>query len=213
MTRFIAFIGPPGSGKTTQIGLLEKVLSPAGLVVASVPRLLRRQDSLIRLLSAEERAELDALMAAAQAARLRGELAPIALDRILFRGLSRITGDALVALDGCPRGAQQARLFLGLASLRQNTTVVQLRMGDTCDEIGVSVHRQFRRESLRRGEEAALARYPVFKRKVEIYLEDTLAAVAILEEAGVPVRRVDAMLTPDEVHRRVLSIVKASENS
>lgn len=206
--RYLAFIGPPGSGKTTQIELLQTVIAPDALVVASVPRLIRQQADLLAYLTGDEREELNALVDLARQARECGNLAPIRHDELLFEVAARSSGDdeTIMVLDGCPRGRPQAQIFLSKDCLAAQTAVVQLYFPE--QEVASSLARQYARECRKRGEAAAQARRHVFQRKLEIYLRDTLPGIALLASAGVPVIRLAATLPSSEVHERVLTLLE-----
>lgn len=143
MTEYLVFVGPPGSGKTTQIRMLEASLGASDLLIASVPRLVRKQPELMELLTPLERLELEGHPAAAQQAKEMGELAPIQLDELLFRAVGR-TETPLVVLDGCPRGVGPARVYLGLPHLSSKTRVVHLIFSP--QEMQFSIGRQYARE-------------------------------------------------------------------
>src|SRR5688500_1116165 len=98
MPRYLSFLGPPGSGKTTQIRMLQARLG-AHVAVASVPRLVRGEADLLEALTAAEREELDCHLQSAAEARDRGELAPLVIDRLLFEAVTRLRAPSVVALD------------------------------------------------------------------------------------------------------------------
>lgn len=201
MTHYLAFIGPPGSGKTTQIRRLAESYNPNDLLIASIPRLVRQQDDIIALLEPSERTELHSALDTAQAAKHRGELAPIIFDRLLFQAVTRVRRQKLVVLDGCPRGEQQAHLFLTFAVLAQHTKI--MRLGFPQSEADCSIDRQLVREVGTKGHAVAVQRYPIFQRKTQIYITDTQAGLAVLERAGLPITRCDATDPPESIHDRV----------
>jgi len=206
LARYLSFIGPPGSGKTSQIQLLEGVLKPHNFLVASVPRLVRRQADLVALLTEGERRELDALTDAAHQARDRGELAPIELDKLLFKSLQRVGGEIVVALDGCPRGVRQARLFLEKGELSASAGIILFYFPE--NERTWSLNRQYSRECVKRGESSARARQHIFQRKFEVYMRDTLPGVTLLARTGVPIIRLAATMDAQLIHERVVTAVK-----
>ncbi|HLF27507.1 MAG TPA: AAA family ATPase [Anaerolineae bacterium] len=207
MAAYFAFIGPPGSGKTTQIRALRAAFSHSHFMIASVPRLVRQETELMNLLLPDERDELRSSLDAAHVARDRGELAPISLDRMLFRAISRVATDVFVALDGCPRGLRQAGLFLNIDALARRTVVAKFYFPD--DTPSASLQRQFERERRKRGRATAQARLPIFQRKVEVYTQDTLPGVDRLACAGIPITRVDATWPPAAIHQIILDIAVA----
>lgn len=204
-TRYVSFLGPPGSGKTTQIRLLQERLGER-LTVASVPRLLRGQPDLVAVLSPSELAQLDGLRKPSAVARDRGELAPVEVDALLLSAVSRLE-TPVVALDGCPRGIAQARLFLG-TGFAARTTVVELRFPD--DPAVMSLRRQTERETAVRGPEYARVRRHVFESKVRVFVHDTLIGLELLDAASVPHLQIDASLPADEVHERVVEAIDAA---
>ncbi len=202
MRRLISLIGPPGSGKTTQIRLLQAAFGDS-LLVASVPRLVRRQPDLLALLTTGERAMLETALDAAAAARIRGELAPIVLDEILFRAISQSGPDLLGALDGCPRGEAQARLFLETGRLHDETSIVELYF--PAEAGAASLARQVQRESAKLGALGAALRLPVYRRKAAVFADDTVRGLDLLLRVGLRHYRIDATLDPHEIHARVLA--------
>jgi adenylate kinase family enzyme len=210
MRRYLSFLGPPGCGKTTQIELLAELLSPR-LIVASVPRLLRGQEDLVTMLTPAEVAELEGLSQASAAARSRGDLAPLAVDRLLFSALARLPAQGFVALDGCPRGMAQARLFLETGNLASQTLVVELRFPEHTP--ASSFLRQIERETEKRGTEEALAKLAVFARKTQVFLNDTSAGLCLLRDAGIPSLTFDATVKADSIHAQIRDAIGAMPSS
>jgi rifampicin phosphotransferase len=204
---FLAFIGPPGSGKTTQIRALANTIGPEPLLIASVPRLIRQEPELLELLTVAERKQVQESVAEAHAARDRGELAPAHLDAILFHAIARLPPNISVAFDGCPRARLQARLFLELPELFKRTVIVHLSFPDNTRE--ASLERQYRREKQKRGLAAAESRRPIFERKLGIYQQDTLAGIELLEKSGVPLINVSAMESQVVIQDTVLQLYRS----
>lgn len=210
MKNYFSFIGPPGSGKTTQITLLNHLLGATN-IVASVPRLVRQEATLQVLLSDEERIQIQAWQNEAAIARNKGELAPIWLDALLFNVITRVPNTTIVTLDGCPRGKAQAELFLQNEVVTRATTIIQLYFPDD-DEIALSLHRQYEREKLKRGRDAADNRMVVFQRKAEVYQTNTRAGLTVLGAAGIPVVRVNALESSETIHAIVRAVVEGSRD-
>jgi len=204
VTKYVAFIGPPGSGKTTQIMMLRSVLGASQVLIASVPRLMRGEPDLMALLTTDEHMELNKHLNAAHRAKEAGVLAPIQLDELLFKSIGRASVP-LVAMDGCPRGAEPARAYLKTA-LPIHTHVVHLTFAP--EQVHLSLARQYSREVEKRGEEAAQRRQITFLRKLLVYLDDTTHGVQLLKEAGVGVTTLSAVLDPEIIHRTVMTIVE-----
>lgn len=204
----VAFVGPPGSGKTSQIALLSHRLNQDDMLLASVPRLLRGDPELFELLTPSEQQQHQRCSRAADATRSNGDLAPLVYDRLLFSCLAR-TNKPVVLLDGGPRGARPAMVFLRTPGLAAATVVVHLSFRS--DELKRSLARQRAREVARRGEAAAALGSARFMRKAEVYLSDTVRGLRILADAGVPMLSLDASLSPMECHSAVRELACLKE--
>lgn len=202
MTRYVSFVGAPGSSKTTQIRMIQAALPSGALVVASVPRLIRREPDLTAGLTPPMTQALEALTAAAMACRDRGELAPLEIDRFLFRIVEQLRSPAVVALDACPRGVAQALVFLSRPKLAARTNLFHLRLPG--DEIEWSHRRQFERAVATKGVDYARASRDVFERKTRVYMENTKRAIALLRAMQIRVTELDARERPAEIHRQVM---------
>lgn len=210
MSRLLALIGPPGSGKTTQLRMLDAHFGSARVLLASVPRLVRGSSELRALLTEEEQLELDGLEQQSTEARTLGVLAPLRNDELLFLAIGRSHGRALTVMDGCPRGQAQARLFLQQRDLAHRVHVVNLEFPDHTE--ARSIARQHAREVLARGERAAQERIPRFINKARVYTEDTCRGLQLLEAAGIQVTRICALDNPADVHAQIMNTL-GSERS
>lgn len=202
MTRCVAFVGAPGSSKTTQIRMLQTALPRDAVLVASVPRLLRREPELAAALTRPMSAALDALVPDATACRDRGELAPLDVDRLLLRIIEGIDSVDLVALDACPRGVAQALVFLSRPRLIARTHVFHLRLPG--DEVAWSLRRQWERAAAAKGAAYARANVHVFERKTRVYVENTLRGIALLGAWNARVTDLDAREPADSLHQQVM---------
>ena len=200
----VAVLGPPGAGKSTQVGLVRSGAG-ASAVVASVPSLIRRDPYLLSFLTTGERDELERLDGAAWDAARRGELSPLRFDQILFRALPRVDAELLL-LDACPRAVAPVREYLAVPGLARRTLVVELTLHG---EVARSVARQFARESARLGASKVAPLEPVFRRKAELYHRETLAGLTLLRSAGIPCVAVDAERPVAEVHDSVVAAIPA----
>ena len=202
--RVLAVIGPPGSGKTTQIELLRAHIGADRVLVAGVPHLVRRRNDLVTLLTTGELAQLEAARPAALAARATGDLAPLIFDRLLFTAARRALADRFVVLDGAPRGVAAAKVFLEMRDLAPRTTIVNLRLPD--DERAYSLRRQRARERARRGAVEAVRREPVFRRKYSVYANNTTWGLELLIEAGIRCVRTGAAERPEQVQKAIVDV-------
>lgn len=200
----VVMLGPPGAGKSTQVELVRR-RTGRGTVVASVPLLIRRDPLLLSFLTEEERCELERLDAAAWAAAGRGELSPLRFDEILFRALPRIDADLLL-LDACPRAVAPVCEYLAVPGLAARSLVVELTLRDGVER---SVARQLARESALLGAAAAAKLERVYRRKAELYVDETLAGLELLRSAGIQSIAVDADRPAAAVHARIISAIPA----
>lgn len=106
----VSFVGPPGSGKSTQIEMAVNKLGP-GSVVLSVPRLVKSSEAKCYL-NSDEAETVTRLSGEIALAKQRGELAPLIMDYILFDVVKRVSESRrYILLDGCPRGLEQVLAF------------------------------------------------------------------------------------------------------
>jgi hypothetical protein len=201
--RRLSFVGPPGSGKSTQIRLLATALKGRCLV-ASVPRLVRGDPSLLALLTDEERAEVERLRTLAEAARRQGLLAPVALDRLLFAALQRVPESRPILLDGCPRGLEQAQLYCTPAP-PSDALVVHLTFAR--DPLHGSLARQYLRDQQRHGREAAAQGMAKYWQKWRVYCEQTCAGLRYLQSHGIPIYILDAGAPACALLARILPLL------
>lgn len=201
--RIVSFVGAPGSGKSTQIRLLSTALG-ARCIVASVPKLARRDPSLLAWTTPDERKEIEQLIPTIEKTRATGVLAPLALDRILLQCIRRIPPECTVLLDGCPRGPEPARFYCA-ACPRESTLVLHLAFAS--DEIHNSLRRQYVRAEQRVGSSVASSDMGKFWQKLRVYRDQTRPGLDILRSTGLPVATIDADAPRDVVQRLVWKAV------
>ncbi|GAA2531857.1 hypothetical protein GCM10010201_34160 [Pilimelia columellifera subsp. columellifera] len=197
----VAFVGPPGSGKSTQAELFAQASERGSesSVIASVPALLRQDVVLLPRLRPSERKAIDALRDEAEEQASVGLLMPAGLDRVLLDVVERISATRPVLLDGLPRGVQQARMLLD-SVLSARLTVIHLELPG--DVQAASMRRQRQRALGRQTslDPTALRR---MAGKVRTYQDETLPGLTLLRHAGVPVCACDAEAPPAETAERV----------
>ena len=206
--RVVSFVGAPGSGKSTQIQLLSTALGP-NCIVASVPKLVRRDPSLLTWTTTAERNEMEQLRLAIEHTRAAGLLAPLALDRILLNCIWRTPPESTVVLDGCPRGTEPARLYCATCP-RESTVVIHLTFAS--DEIHYSLHRQYLRAGQRVGASVPTSDTARFWQKLYVYRDETLAGLDILRSAGFRVAAMDAAAPRGVVQRLVWDLVGSQQD-
>jgi adenylate kinase family enzyme len=199
----ISFIGPPGCGKSTQIGFVaDTFLQDVGVIILRVPNLVKKHPDLLPYLTDEELGRIEELTQASFECRDNGKLSPMELDEILFDVAERCVNDKkFVILDGAPRGLEQAISYSNRKKLLALTVLIHLAFQDKAFENSVS--RQFYRESLNRGFQIATSKLQRFCNKYETYNTDTKRGFELLKENHVPFVEIDALLSKKDVRDRV----------
>jgi len=205
MQGIVSIMGIPGSGKTTQVKLLEEALGKESVFPVSVPRLFRGEQHLLSLFSESELIQLQTLAETSRTQSQIGNLAPIALDRLLFSALPRaMENTQLFLLDACPRGPQQVLILrdsIGESAWKR-LSIFHLCFPFQAEE--EAFRRQFDRTVANRGNAEAIKRIPRMKRKIEVFYEHTLSAINILRESGRPVEEIDAIQPVKKIHSYIL---------
>ncbi len=159
MCKIISFIGIPGSGESTQIQLLTNNYKQGNYLVASIPYLVKKDGLLNSLLTEDQRVIINQSQDKINDSRLNGELAPFALDQILFNIINNNAHNYdLIIMDVCPRGIRQAKYFWQLLDndIKKNYYIFVLNFEN--NETEKSYERQFQRDLIKRGIDEAILR-------------------------------------------------------
>lgn len=207
----ISFIGIPGSGKTTQISLLEKSTYMKEPISISIPALYKKREILSPYISSDDMRIIEDVEPESSAARDCGELAPFILDRIVFNLAVRLQKlGKTVILDGCPRGLAQAKLFIDI--LEQQGLLMYFKivllyfplLPETCSQ-----NRQIYRINYNGllsdvDREKKIKKIP---RKIKVYMDNTLPGVQYMLDAGVQHISVDATLSAEDIQEYILNFL------
>lgn len=212
----ISFIAIPGSGKTTQIRMLENYFNANEYLTVSVPGLYKQQEVLFPYLLPNEIAEIERVKDERSQARARGELAPIILDQIVFTlALRAHSLGKIVIMDGCPRGLTQATMFMEMLDddLKVQYKIIELAF--TSNPRKWSIERQLlrlREDPTLTDEEVAL-RAKKIPKKVEVFFNDTVPGLNYLLNQGVIKLSVNALDTRENIHEVIKSFLQGGNQS
>ena len=142
--------------------------------------------------------------------RNKGDLAPIILDKIVFGLAIRLhDGGKKVIMDGCPRGVSQAQLFMNMLGeeRRSHYKIIELCFLDNPE--GKSRERQlYRAQNSDLSTEEKQKKIAKIPRKIQVYLENTLHGVKLMEELGVPKLVLDAEQPIYSIHEQIKKYIK-----
>ncbi len=203
----VAFVAPPGFGKSAHIEALRGSWSTGRSLVASVPALIRGTPEVCDLLQETEIAAVHMLRDAAWAAAAVGELAPRRFDAILIDLLRRARGVDVIFLDAFPRDQAVAAAFIA-AGLADRTWIVRLGCPDGIDEMAISRDRQHRRDVHELGSAAAAGNRSLHAYRADLFKHRTEPVVAALVACGATSSTVDVTASFDQVHDDLLTTLR-----
>ncbi|MCA1031354.1 nucleoside monophosphate kinase [Bacillus timonensis] len=201
----ICFIGAPGSGKSTQIKKLSMNLHQKfNIFHGKVTKLIFLEDEIKKYINEEELKWIEEQMDSTRREKRLGNLASIEYDQLLIEITKRLPEESVILFDGFPRSYNRAELFLQQQHLIKDTIVIQLQFEN--DEFEHSISRQFFRGLKKRGFNFVLTEFDRFFKKTEIYQSETLKGVALLNEKGIPVFSINALLPISSIEQRIEEI-------
>jgi adenylate kinase family enzyme len=181
----ICFIGAPGSGKTTQVNILQRNLENAPTYVGKVTNIINLDEEILHLLTKKEIELLESMKPKTKSARMSGNLASIIYDDILFKTTKRIPEETMVLFEGGPRSLEIARLFLKQEHLTEESIIFHFSFPE--NEYEYSLSRQVYRALINHDFDYVKKEIVRFKQKYDVYFNDTLKGLELLRNSGIPV--------------------------
>lgn len=207
----VSFIAIPGAGKSTQINQIVKSGTLRNVIVLSVPALCgKRELDLTDILTKEELQIINDCKSETDEKRILGQLAPFALDTILFNVAIRLSKKGkTVILDGAPRGLRQAKLFLHLLSEKELSSFKIVELYFKENEYKNSQDRQFYR-AIKKSPlvvEEAIKRITKISNKIDVFMKDTKIGLQFLKEKNIAIGRFNASESKELITSQIISFL------
>ena len=204
----ICILGPPGSGKTTQVNRLLTGGFFENIVGLSVPKLCKSvADNSDQFLRKAEKEFVKANLNAVEECKDKGKLFPIELDKLLIEvAIRQSSKGKTIMLEGFPRGIEQARLFsqaIFQSDFQCSVELICLKFYQ--QELNQCKIRQLSRALLMHSDiDETLKRINKINPKTEVYFENTLPGYRYLQSLGFEIHYVDATLDEDAVTTAII---------
>ena len=200
----ICFIGAPGCGKTTQVTVLKEKLIDRNVYIAKATHIINIHEEAKPYLTEQEIQFIESMKSETRQVRGQGILANIEYDKILYKTIERLPQGTAVLYEGGPRGYEIVKLFLQQRHLIGETIVFHFQFPEY--EYEHSISRQVYRALKKYDFSSVQEQMNRFKQKYDVYKNDTLKGLELLQQHGVPVFPINPHFSVDAISQMIENV-------